>query len=209
MKAKKVLYAAVGAPVVGYRMASDRVSDLRSRLNKEADSLGNTANQRMNKWASEGEKVFNRLSDAKVVDEFASRVDFDQVSTQVNKLRDQLEDLLATWRSSFRPEKLPTVKVQASPDGVKFETIPAKKATRRTTGTRKSTGAKKATSTKTVGASKPRVTKTTTTVKATATQSTATKAGGAKKAAGAKRATGAKKTAARKAAATKKVAVAS
>ena len=65
-----------------------------------------TANKRMSIWATEGEKMVNKLSDAKVVDDIASRVDFDQVSTQVNKLRDQLEDLLATWRSSFRPEKL-------------------------------------------------------------------------------------------------------
>jgi hypothetical protein len=121
----------------------------------------------MDKWASEGEKVWNRLSDAKVVDEFASRVDFDQVSTQVNKLRDQLEDLLATWRSSFRPEKLPTIKAEASSDGVKFETIPAKKpaarkstAAKKTSGAKKATGAKKASGAKKAPARKPAARKT-------------------------------------------------
>ncbi|MGH8924738.1 MAG: hypothetical protein ACRDWA_08920 [Acidimicrobiia bacterium] len=148
MKAKKALYAAVGAPVVGYRMASEAVSELRTRLNKEADSLGKTAQTRMTKWATEGEKVVNRLSDAKVVDEVASRVDFDQVSTQVNKLRDQLEDLLTTWRSSFRPEKLPTIKAEASSVGVKFETIPAKKTAARKSTAAKKTAAKKSTAAK-------------------------------------------------------------
>lgn len=200
MKTKRALYAAVGAPVVGYRMASQQVSDFRSRLNKEADSLGKTANERMNKWASVGEKVVNRLSDAKVVDEFASRVDFDQVSNQVNKLRDQLEDLLATWRSSFRPEKLPTVKVAATTEGVKFETIPAKKSRSKASAVRKSTGVKKTTvAKKRTVAKKPTAPKTTTTVKATTTT----------KSNGAKQASGARKSGARKATAAKKVAVAS
>ena len=156
MKAKKALYAAVGAPVVAFRMASEAATELRTRLNKEANSFGKNAQTRMDKWATEGEKVWNRLSDAKVVDEFASRVDFDQVSTQVNKLRDQLEDLLATWRSSFRPEKLPTIKAEASGEGVKFETIPAKKAApRKTTAAKKTTGAKKASGAKKAPARKP------------------------------------------------------
>lgn len=170
MKAKKVLYAAVGAPVVGYRLAGERVADLRARFNKEADSMSKTANKRVNLWATEGEKMVNKLSDAKMVDEFASRVDFDQVSTQVNKLRDQLEDLLATWRSSFRPEKLPTVKVEASTEGVKFETIPAKKATaKKTSSTAKKAPAKKAT------AAKASATKKTTAKKAPAKKAAATK----------------------------------
>jgi hypothetical protein len=191
MKVKKALYAAVGAPIVGYRMASETVSELRSRLNEEADSLGKTAQTRMNKWAAEGEKVWNRLSDAKVVDEFASRVDFDQVSTQVNKLRDQLEDLLATWRSSFRPEKLPTIRAEASAEGVKFETIPQKKpSARKTTAAKKAGGAKK-TAAKKTGATKASA------VKSSATKSTARKT------------TGAKKTSARKASGARKVAAAS
>lgn len=164
MKMQKMLYAAVGAPVVGYKKAEERVSDLRSKLNDEANSLGKTAEKRLTEWASEGQKLINKLSDAKVVDEVTSRVDFDQVSTQVNKLRDQLEDLLATWRSSFRPEKLPTVKMEASTDGVKFETIPAKKP-----AARKSTA--KSTITKTAG----RKPANKTTVKATVTKSTSAK----------------------------------
>lgn len=144
MKAPKALYAAVGAPVVGARKVGEQVDEIRARFGKEASSFSKTATKRFNTWATEGEKLMNKLTDAKVVDDIASRVDFDQVSTQVNKLRDQLEDLLATWRTSFRPEKLPTVKVEASTDGVKFETIPVKKPTARKTSAAKSPAKKTA-----------------------------------------------------------------
>ncbi len=122
MTAKNVIYAAVGAPVVAARKVAEAVTELRSSLNKEADTLGKTANKRVALWANEGEKLINKITDAKMVDELTSKVDFDQVSTQVSKLRDQLEDMLATWRASFRPEKLPTVRVEASPVGVTMET---------------------------------------------------------------------------------------
>ncbi len=204
MKAEKVLYTAVGAPLVSYRKASERVADMRTRFTKEANSMTKTASKRMSLWATEGEKMINKLSDAKVVDDIASRVDFDQVSTQVNKLRDQLEDLLATWRSSFRPEKLPTVKVEASSEGVKFQTIPAKKATAKSTAAKK-TGARKATTAKKATTVKATVKKTgakkTTGVKASVTKATTAKRPAAKKAAGT-RTTGVKK-----ATAAKKVAV--
>lgn len=131
MNAKTVLYAAVGAPVVAARRIGDRVEEIRTNLNKEADSFGKTASKRISAWAGEGEKVVNRITDAKMVDDLTARVDFDQVSTQVSKLRDQLEDMLSTWRASFRPEKLPTIRVEASTDGVKFDSIPAKKASAR------------------------------------------------------------------------------
>lgn len=145
MKAQKALYAVVGAPVVGARKVSEQVDEIRARLGKEATDFSKNAAARFNAWAAEGEKLLNKLSDAKVVDDIASRVDFDQVSTQVNKLRDQLEDLLATWRTSFRPEKLPTPKVEASASGVKFDTIPAKKpATKKASTAKKSTAAKPA-----------------------------------------------------------------
>lgn len=129
MNAKTVLYAAVGAPVVAARKIGDRVEEIRTNLNKEANSFGKTATKRISAWAGEGEKMINRITDAKMVDDLTARVDFDQVSTQVSKLRDQLEDMLSTWRTSFRPEKLPTIKVEASTDGVKFDATPAKKAT--------------------------------------------------------------------------------
>jgi hypothetical protein len=140
MTGKNVLYAAVGAPVVAARRVAEAVSELRSTLNKEADTVGKTANKRVALWADEGEKLVNRITDAKMVDELTSKVDFEQVSSQVSKLRDQLEDMLATWRSSFRPEKLPTIQMEASVDGVKIETKSpvARKATAQKSPTKKS-----------------------------------------------------------------------
>lgn len=140
MNAKTVLYAAVGAPVVAARKIGDRVEEIRTNLNKEANTLGETANKRIAAWAGEGEKLINRITDAKVVDDLTSKVDFDQVSTQVSKLRDQLEDMLSTWRASFRPERLPTIKVEASTDGVKVKTVPSKATTGGTSKTRSSNG---------------------------------------------------------------------
>jgi hypothetical protein len=159
MKTKTVLYAAVGAPVVAARKLGDRFTEIRASLSKEADNLGKTTNQRINVWANEGEKVVNRISEGKMVDELAAKVDFDQVSEQVSKLRDQLEDLLGTWRASFRPEKTTpkatvttTVKAETTTKPAAAKTTagkttvgkktPAKASTTKSTGT-KSTAAKK------------------------------------------------------------------
>ena len=145
MKTKTVLYAAVGAPVVAARKLSDRLTEIRASLSKEADNLGKNTNQRINVWANEGEKVVTRISEGKMVDELAAKVDFDQVSEQVSKLRDQLEDLLGTWRASFRPEK--TAPRAAVTTTIKAET-PAKpvanKSTAGKTTVGKTTAAKKA-----------------------------------------------------------------
>ena len=171
MTGKNVLYAAVGAPVVAARKVAEAVTELRSSLNKEADTLGKTANKRVALWANEGEKLVNKITDAKMVDELTSKVDFDQVSTQVSKLRDQLEDMLATWRASFRPEKLPTVKVEASPAGVTIET---KKTVARKAG-------KKAASQKAVAKKAPAKARKSP-AKSTATAKVASKSPSAKKA---------------------------
>ncbi|HXV72085.1 MAG TPA: hypothetical protein VEB69_11870 [Acidimicrobiia bacterium] len=105
MQAKNVLYAAVGAPVVAARKVTDQVNELRGRVSKETASYSEAANKAIDGWAAEGEKVVSRISEGKVVEEISQKVDLDQAKEQVGKLRDQLEDMLATWRSSFRPEK--------------------------------------------------------------------------------------------------------
>ena len=105
MQAKSVLYAAVGAPVVAGRKVADQVTTLRERVSKETTTYTKTAEKAIDSWASEGEKVVNRISDGTVVEEISQKVDLDQAKEQVGKLRDQLEDMLDTWRQSFRPEK--------------------------------------------------------------------------------------------------------
>lgn len=105
MKTKSVLYAVVGAPVVAARKVGDKAGDLRSKLSEGATGYGQAAEKTIDKWAVEGEKVVGRITDGKVVEEISSKVDLDQAKEQVSKLRDQLEDMLATWKTSFRPEK--------------------------------------------------------------------------------------------------------
>jgi len=105
MQAKSVIYAAVGAPVVAARKFGDQVSTLKGKVSKETSSYSEAAEKAFQEWAAEGEKVVARISEGKMVEEISSKVDLDQAKQQVSKLRDQLEDMLATWRSSFRPEK--------------------------------------------------------------------------------------------------------
>jgi hypothetical protein len=105
MQTKSVLYAAVGAPVVAARKVGEKVNDLRVKMSDEATGYTKTAEKAIDSWAVEGEKIVGRVTDGKVVDELAAKVDLDQAKEQVGKLRDQLEDMLATWRTSFRPEK--------------------------------------------------------------------------------------------------------
>ncbi|MDH3190979.1 MAG: hypothetical protein OEM39_10160 [Acidimicrobiia bacterium] len=136
MQAKNVLYAAVGAPVVAARMVNDAVGDLRTRISKETSDYTKVVGKALDQWASEGEKVVTRVTDTKAVEELTARVDLDQAKEQVGKLRTQLEDMLATWRSSFRPEKSETtMEPMSSP------TAPAKPAAKRPAA--KKTAAKK------------------------------------------------------------------
>ncbi|MDP9494982.1 MAG: hypothetical protein M3P87_07050 [Actinomycetota bacterium] len=122
MQAKNVLYATVGAPVVAARKVGEGVTVLRTKFSEGTTGYGEAAEKAFGSWAAEGEKVFARITDGKVVDEITAKVDLDQAKEQVSKLRDQLEDMLATWRSSFRPEKTETSTVKAA-------TAPAAKAT--------------------------------------------------------------------------------
>ena len=176
MKTKTVLYAAVGAPVVAARKLGDRFTEIRASLGKEADNLGKTTNERINVWANEGEKVVNRISEGKMVDELAAKVDFDQVSEQVSKLRDQLEDLLGTWRASFRPER--TAPKATATTTVKAETTTEPAATATTAGkttSAKTNSAKKAPAKKAPAQKAP--------AKKTAAKSSTAKTSSAKKAA--------------------------
>jgi hypothetical protein len=104
MKTKSVLYAVVGAPVVAARKVGEKAGDVRIKFSESATGYGQAAEKAIDKWAVEGEKVVGRISDGKVVEEISAKVDLEKGKEQVGKLRDQLEDMLATWRNSFRPE---------------------------------------------------------------------------------------------------------
>lgn len=104
MKPKNAVYAAVGAPIVAARALNARLENLRGEFESRTEGLGEKAQRALEEWTNEGRQVMEKVSDGKVVDEFAAKVDFDQAREQVGKLRDQLEEMLATWRTSFRPE---------------------------------------------------------------------------------------------------------
>ncbi|MFH1104905.1 MAG: hypothetical protein V1757_08210 [Actinomycetota bacterium] len=91
---KKAALAAVGAPVV----AGKRIAGYTGRLTK-------TAHKTIETWIAEGERITEQLREGKVVEEIKERVDFEQLQGRVEKLRDQLEDVLSNWRESFRPDK--------------------------------------------------------------------------------------------------------
>ena len=173
MQAKSVLYAAVGAPVVAARKVGDQVGVLRGKISKETTNYTEVAEKAINGWAVEGEKVVGRISEGKVVEEISSKVDLDQAKEQVSKLRDQLEDMLATWRTSFRPE---TVEVKVEVTETKAPTAKAPAAKKPAAKTAKATAAKKpaAKTTKATAAKKPAAKKPAAKKPATKTNSTKT-----------------------------------
>jgi len=99
---KKAAFAVVGAPVVTGR----RIADWSSRMTKSAQ-------KQFEAWVVEGEKITDQLRDGTVVEEIKDRVDFEQLQGRVEKLRDQLEDVLANWRDSFRPHEEEKAEVKA------------------------------------------------------------------------------------------------
>ncbi len=157
MNAKKYLYAAVGAPVAVAKVATERVNDLRDKLTSNALDLSREAQKQFDEWAAEGEKIITRLSEGKVVDELAAKVDFDQMQEQVSKLRDQLEDMLNTWRANFRPEAEAPKPAAKKPAAKK----PAAKKPAAKKPAAKKPAAKKPAAKKTTAAKKPAAKKTT------------------------------------------------
>jgi hypothetical protein len=139
---KKTFYASIGAPVVAGRMAKDYAEWLSARGSK----YGKLAQDRFEELSKEGQKVTKQLRDADVVEELQSRVDFDKVQDRVEKMRDQLEGALESWRESFTPVAKPA---EAKPVAAKK---PATKATAKKAPAKKAT-AKKAPATK--AAAKP------------------------------------------------------
>lgn len=144
MQARNVVYAAVGAPVVAARKMGERVETLRTKVGDQTAGYTETAEKAINGWAEEGEKVVSRISEGTVVEEISSKVDLDQAKEQVSKLRDQLEDMLDTWRASFRPEEKEAKAAAGKPAASK----PAAKSTAAKKPAAKSTAAKSSTAKK-------------------------------------------------------------
>ena len=176
MKAKNVLYAAVGAPVVAARKVGSRATDISTKISEQTSEYTEGFEKAIDGWAIEGEKVVGRISEGKVIDEITAKVDLDQAKEQVSKLRDQLEDMLATWRTSFRPEKAETqVKPEASAKEASAKEASAKEASAKEASAKKP--ANKAPAAKTTATTSTAKTATSTAAKTSSTKTTsATKA---------------------------------
>ena len=141
--ATKTLYAAIGAPVVFGR----KMKDYAEKMTDLGPKVSEGAQHTFDEWADEGEKVTKQFQDRKVVEEFRSQVDLDKVQDRVEKLRDQLEHALTSWRESFTageaPKKGPAAKAPAKTTTA-AKKAPAKKAPAKTTAAKTTTAAKKA-----------------------------------------------------------------
>ncbi len=133
--ATKAFHAALGAPFVAGRKAREYGSKVADYSNKWAEEVQGQYDD----FASEGEKVAAKVRDRNMVEELQSRVDLEKVQDRVEKLRDQLEGALSSWRESFTPEqpttpepakKAPAKKAAAkkAPAKTTAKKAPAKKA---------------------------------------------------------------------------------
>jgi hypothetical protein len=168
--AKSVLYAAVGAPVVAARKVGETAGAVSTKLTEQASGYTKTLEKKVGDWAVEGEKVIGRIGDQKVVEDITARVDLDQAKDQVSKLRDQLEEMLATWRTSFRPED---AKAPAATPAAKTAATPKKPVAKKPVAKKP---AAKATASKSTKASAAKTAKSSAAKTSTAKTSTAAKA---------------------------------
>jgi hypothetical protein len=90
--AGKAAHAVVGAPVVVAR-----------RLSSYGGKVGEGIREELDAYIAEGEQLLERLRERDVVEDIKERVDLENLQDRVERLRDQLEEVLANWRESFRP----------------------------------------------------------------------------------------------------------
>ncbi len=146
--AKKTMYASLGAPVVATRVAKDISSKAVERYGKLTDK----AEKQFDVFAEEGEKLTKKLQSGDVVEEIQSRVDLEKVQDRVEKLRDQLEGALQSWRESFTPAEPKPAAKSVPVEGASKTTAAKKPAARKAPA--KTTAAKKAPA-KTTAAKRP------------------------------------------------------
>ena len=128
---KKAAYAVMGAPVVAGRRIADYAGKVGKSLQKEFEA-----------WVVEGERLSGEVSEGKMVSEIKERVDFENLQGRVEKLKDQLEDVLTNWKDTFKPGESKT-EAEETEDAAE-EPKPAKKAAAKKPATKKATAAPKA-----------------------------------------------------------------
>jgi len=125
---KKALYATVGAPVLTARRVNEKFQEITSRL-RNAD-LTEDLRTEFDAWAAEGEKLLDRVGDQPMIEELSSRFEDIHMPAQVSKLREQLDEMVESWRASFRPAtesvKVPVEQASSATSAAK---MPAAKST--------------------------------------------------------------------------------
>ena len=91
---RKAAYAVMGAPVIAGRRIAEYAGRMSKSMQKELET-----------WITEGERLAGELREGKVATELKDRVDVDQLQERVEKLKDQLEDVLTNWKETFRPSE--------------------------------------------------------------------------------------------------------
>ena len=141
---KKMLYAAVGAPLVTARRLSERITGAGDKVQDLRDRVSEELTKELDAWAAEGEKLIQRIKDREgvedLVDDLAERVDLEQIQEHVGKLREHLDEILQSWRSSFRPstpEKVEVVEEEPAPAKPVAKKPAAKKPAAKTTTPKK------------------------------------------------------------------------
>ncbi len=130
---KKAAYAVMGAPVVTGKRIADYAGKVGKTLQKEFDA-----------WVAEGERLSGEVREGKVMTEIKERVDFDQLQDRVEKLKDQLEEVLSNWRESFKPggDDADGEKPKAGKTATAKKPAPKKKATAKKPAAKKKAAAK-------------------------------------------------------------------
>jgi len=109
------------------------------RIAEMTGEFSDVARRELEVWVKQGERIAKRINDRNLIEELSSKVDMDQIQGQVERLRDQLEGVIANWRSSFRPEKshAPARKQPAPSPASKPAKKPAKRRPAAKTATKK------------------------------------------------------------------------
>lgn len=156
MESKKMLYAAVGAPVVTARKIGERITGAGDKVNDLRDRVSDELTKELNAWAKEGEKLILKIREREGVEEFVEdltdRVDLDQIQEHVGKLREHLDEMLQSWRSSFKPATPQKIEVV---DGPIAKVAPKKPVVAKKPAAKKPAARKPATTAKKPAASKP------------------------------------------------------
>ncbi len=137
--ATKAAHATLGAPVVITRrvrhIGGEQLRELRERFAGYSEKLTATAQDLVDEYAVEGEKVAKQIRGNTVVEELQNRVDLDKVTARAEKLRDQLEAAMQSWRESFNPGEAKEAATKVAVEAEETKTAPAAKRPAKSTGT--------------------------------------------------------------------------